>query len=95
MKVAPKANNGQKKHEEIPLSWKRLASLYQSEETKVTDYKQFSGFQFSCMSWYRHMLRAGRYGDRIPVGARFSALVRTGLGAHPASYTMGTGSFKE
>ena len=26
-------------------------------------------------------------------GARFSALVQTGPGAHPASYTMGTGSF--
>jgi len=27
-----------------------------------------------------------------PVGARFSAPVQTGPGAHPASYTMGTGS---
>jgi hypothetical protein len=26
-------------------------------------------------------------------GARFSALVQTGPGAHPASYVMGTGSF--
>jgi hypothetical protein len=32
-------------------------------------------------------------GDRIPVGARFSAPVQTGPGAHPASYTVGTGSF--
>ena len=31
--------------------------------------------------------------DRIPVGARFSAPVRTGPGAHPASSTIGTGSF--
>ena len=38
-------------------------------------------------------LRDGRSGDRIPVGARFSAPVQTGPGAHPASYTMGTGSF--
>jgi hypothetical protein len=38
-------------------------------------------------------LRAGRSGDRIPVEVRFSALVQTGPGAHPASYTMGTGSF--
>jgi hypothetical protein len=27
------------------------------------------------------------------VGARFSAPVQVGPGAHPASYTMGTGSF--
>jgi hypothetical protein len=33
------------------------------------------------------------YGDRIPVGARFSAPVQTGPGAHPASCTMGTGPF--
>jgi len=38
-------------------------------------------------------LRAGRSGDRIPVEARFSASVQTGPGAHPASYTEGTGSF--
>jgi len=31
--------------------------------------------------------------DRIPVGARFSAPVQTGPEAHPASYTIGTGSF--
>ena len=41
-------------------------------------------------------LRAGQSEVRIPLGARdFSLLqiVRTGSGAHPASYTMGTGSF--
>ena len=27
------------------------------------------------------------------MGAKFSAPVQTGLGAHPASYTMGTGAF--
>jgi hypothetical protein len=32
-------------------------------------------------------------GIEFPVGARFSALVQTGPGAHPASCTMGTGSF--
>jgi hypothetical protein len=32
-------------------------------------------------------------GIRIPVEARYSAPVQTGPGAHPASYTMGTGSF--
>ena len=42
---------------------------------------------------YSDWLRTGRSGDRIPVAARFSAPVQTGLGAHPASCTMGTGSF--
>jgi hypothetical protein len=32
---------------------------------------------------YSDSLRDGRFGDRIPVGARFSAPVQTGLGAHP------------
>ena len=36
---------------------------------------------------------SGRSGDRIPVGAIFSAPVQLGPGAHPASCTMGTGSF--
>ena len=35
----------------------------------------------------------GRSGDRIPVGARFSAPVLIGPGAHPASRMMCTGSF--
>jgi hypothetical protein len=38
-------------------------------------------------------LRAGRFGDWIPVGAKFSAPVQTSPGAHPASCTMGTRSF--
>ena len=44
-------------------------------------------------SRYSDSIRAGRSGDRIQVGARFSAPVQTGSGTHPASCTMGTGSF--
>jgi len=33
-------------------------------------------------------------GDQIPVGARFPPPLQTGPGAHPASYTMGTGLFR-
>jgi hypothetical protein len=38
-------------------------------------------------------IRTGRSEDRILVGAKFSAPVQTGPGAHPAFCTMGTGSF--
>ena len=45
------------------------------------------------LSRYRDWIRAGRSWDRISVGARFSAPVQTGPGAHPTSCTIGTGSF--
>jgi hypothetical protein len=45
------------------------------------------------LSWYGDSLLSGRSGDRIPVEARFSALIQAGSEGHPTSYTMGTGSF--
>ena len=39
-----------------------------------------------------YWLLAGRSRNRIPVGSKFSAPVQIDPGAHPASYTMGTGS---
>jgi len=38
------------------------------------------------------LIRRGRSGDRIPVGAKFSSLVPTDPGANPAYNTMDTGS---
>ena len=42
---------------------------------------------------YSDSLRAGRSGDRIPVKARFSALVQIGPWAYRFSNRMGTGTF--
>jgi hypothetical protein len=45
------------------------------------------------LSRYSDSLQAGRSGNRILMGTRFPIPIQTGPGAHPASYTMGTGTF--
>ena len=45
-------------------------------------------------TWYSNSPQAGQFGDAIPVGARFSSPIQTRPGAQPASYTVGTESFR-
>jgi hypothetical protein len=46
---------------------------------------------FNTVDWFRHTLSTVVF--LLSQGARFSATAQTGPGAHPASYTMGSGSF--
>jgi hypothetical protein len=62
--------------------------------TTTTRSSTQSGIGPGQLSRYSDSLRTGRSRDRITVGARFSAPVQTGSGAHLAHYTMGTGSFQ-
>jgi len=69
------------------------------QNTELTDFMFIGGLfpllilEVQLRRQYSNWLRAGRSGDRIPVWARFSTPVNTSHGAHPASCTMGTGSF--
>jgi hypothetical protein len=75
----------------------KLYAIYLLQELWlfVRHVKEISAVDHRNIKVYSESLRAGRSVDRISVGARFSAPVHTGPGAHPASYTMGTGTFPE
>jgi hypothetical protein len=45
------------------------------------------------LTQYSDLLQAGKSRARLPVGLRIFTHIQTGPGAHPASYTRGTGSF--
>ena len=59
---------------------------------KITDAS--TDGQLKKIKFILQRLATVRSGDRNPVGARFSSPIQTSPGAHPASYTMGTGSFQ-
>jgi len=67
------------------------------EDTKLNDQSSSpKGLSVAVSGWHQGpVVRALEYHmfTEILVGVRCSAPVQTGPGAHPASYTMGTGSF--
>ena len=66
-----------------------ISTLLQHHIAKLTRLIHINTFMYSKLCRNSNSLRAGQSGDRI----EFSAPVQTGPEAHPASYTMGAGSF--
>ena len=79
----------------------RIVKIFKSSDDRMQRSQKhvFSGHFVFCFKLFFSVDRdtvvgiATRYGlDRIPVGARFSLPVQNGSRAHPASYTVDTGS---
>jgi hypothetical protein len=77
--------NVHRSSEEVPVIFVRLESNLNVSDRLLKNPQKSNLVKVSpVVDW----VRAGRCGDRILMGARFSAPVQTGPGAHPASYTM-------
>ena len=84
-----------KSHSSQPEPFKTVVSYAVTELFKLfLVYVTLSSCGPQLLSRCSDCLWAGWSGDRIPVGARFSAPVQTGPEAHPASCTVGTGSLR-
>ena len=73
-------------HCRVRICFERLRSGWNEAEMSVLYVRVGPGER----SRYSDLLQAGRFGDRMPLGARFSAHVQTGLGTLPASCAVRT-----
>jgi len=75
-------------HCRVWICFERLRSGWNEAEISVRYVRGGPGWR----SRYSDLLQAGRFGDRMPLGARFSAHIQTGLGTLLASCAVCTAS---
>ena len=68
--------------------WHTCITLKPTNYTNIWVKKAFFGAEIAQSVW--RLFTTVRFGDRIPLCARFSAPVQPGPGAHPASYAIDT-----